>query len=131
MDNFVSFFLQIKEILVATVAAAGAIAAIYGWIVKPFKKQIELDKKQSEKIDELIVKVDNLEKKVEANQAEYVRDRLQTLHNRYCSELGWASAEEKRRVIDWYEEYCKRGYNHLAKSYAEDIIRLPEQPPKN
>jgi len=103
---------------------------IYGWIIRPFKRQAEIDREQGRKIDELIVKVDNIEKKVESNQAEYVRDRLQTLHERYCNELGWASSEEKRRIIDWYEEYRKRGYNHLSASYADDIIKLPEKPNK-
>lgn len=89
-----------------------------------------MDKLQNDKIDMLIEKVESIDQRVEAHQAEYVRDRLQTLHNKYCSELGWASAEEKRRVIDWYEEYKRRGYNHLAETYADDIIRLPECPPK-
>ena len=109
-------------------AIIGAVGVIYGYVIRPFKKQAELDRLQTEKIDKLIAKVEAIDKRVETNQAEYVRDRLQTLHNRYCSELGWASAEEKRRVIDWYEEYRKRGYNHLAETYADDIIRLPEKP---
>ena len=120
----------LKELLTAIVAIFGAIGVIYGWIIRPFRKQAELDREQGRKIDELINKVDNLEKKVDANQAEYVRDRLQTLHEKYCNELGWASAEEKRRLVDWYEDYRRRGYNHLAESYATDIIKLPESPLK-
>lgn len=120
----------LKELLTAIVAIFGAIGVIYGWIVRPLKKQAERDREQTEKIDELIGKVNALEEKVEANQAEYVRDRLQTLHERYVNELGWASAEEKRRIVDWYDEYRARGYNHLSSSYADDIIRLPEKPVK-
>lgn len=101
---------------------------IYGWVIRPFKKQADRDREQSYKIDSLIQKVENLEKKVDQNQAEYVRDRLQTMHEKYCNELGWASAEEKRRIVDWYESYRARGYNHLAETYADDIIRLPEHP---
>ena len=120
----------LKELLTAIVAIFGAIGVIYGWIIRPFKKQAELDQEQGRKIDELIGKVDSLEMKVERNQAEYVRDRLQTLHERYCNELGWASPEEKRRIIDWYDDYRARGYNHLSASYADDIIHLPEKPNK-
>lgn len=76
-----------------------------------------------------MIAVEELKKQVDANQAEYVRDRLQTLRERYRNELGWASAEEKRRILDWYEEYSKRGYNHLATTYAEDIMNLPEKAP--
>lgn len=101
---------------------------IYGWVIRPFKKQAELDRDQTEKLDNLIKCVETLKKQVDDNQAEYVRDRLQTLHEKYCNELGWASAEEKRRIIDWFEVYRKRGYNHLSDSYADDIIRLPEKP---
>ena len=119
-----------KELLTAVVALVGAIAVIYGWLIKPIRKQQDLDRVQSQKIDELIKSVQDLRKEVTDNQAVYVRDRLQTLHERYCNELGWASAEEKRRVVDWYEEYRKRGFNHLAESYADDIIKLPEKPPQ-
>ena len=77
----------------------------------------------------MVISVDELRKQVDEHQAEYVRDRLQTLHERYCNELGWVSASEKRRIIDWYEEYRKRGYNHLADTYAEDILKLPEKAP--
>ena len=123
-----SWVFGLKEFLTTIVAIGGAVAVIYGWIIRPFKKQAELDQQQQVKIDSLITKVDNLEKKVDANQAEYVRDRLQTMHEKYCNELGWASAEEKRRIVDWYEDYRNRGYNHLAESYADDIIKLPEKP---
>lgn len=117
-----------KELLTAIVAIVGAIGVIYGWVIRPFRKQAEMDREQTAKIDSLINKVDALENRVKANQAEYVRDRLQTLHNKYCTELGWVSADEKRRIIEWYESYRERGYNHLAESYADDILRLPEKP---
>ena len=128
MEEISGWLFSARDLLTALVAVVTAVGVIYGWVVRPIKKQQELDKQQSEKIDKLVEAVDELRKKVDDHQAEYVRDRLQTLHERYCNELGWASPEEKRRVIDWYEEYKKRGYNHLADTYAQDIMRLPEKP---
>ena len=129
MEQISGWLFTARDLLTALVAVVTAVGVIYGWVIRPIRKQQELDKIQSEKIDKLVVAVENLKKQVDENQAEYVRDRLQTLHERYCSELGWASAEEKRRVVDWYDSYSRRGYNHLAATYAEDIMKLPERPP--
>ena len=129
MEQISGWLFSVRDLLTALVAVVTAVGVIYGWVVKPIKRQQELDKLQSEKIDKLVVAVDELKKQVDANQAEYVRDRLQTMHEKYCNELGWASAEEKRRIVDWYEDYRRRGYNHLAETYAEDIVKLPERPP--
>jgi len=129
MEQISGWLFTARDLLTALVAVVTAVGVIYGWVVRPIKKQQELDKQQSEKIDKLVVAVEDLKKQVDANQAEYVRDRLQTLHEKYCNELGWASAEEKRRIVDWYEDYRRRGYNHLAETYAEDIVKLPERPP--
>lgn len=129
MEQFSGWLFSVRDLLTALVAVVTAVGVIYGWVIKPIKRQQELDKLQSEKIDKLVVAVDELKKQVDANQAEYVRDRLQTMHEKYCNELGWASAEEKRRIVDWYEDYRRRGYNHLAETYAEDIVKLPERPP--
>lgn len=129
MEQISGWLFSVRDLLTALVAVVTAVGVIYGWVIKPIKRQQELDKLQSEKIDKLVVAVDELKKQVDANQAEYVRDRLQTMHEKYCNELGWASAEEKRRIVDWYEDYRRRGYNHLAETYAEDIVKLPERPP--
>lgn len=128
MDTITTFVFGAKEWLTAIVALVGAVAVIAGWVVRPIKKQAALDRLQMEKIDALTKSVDDLRKQFNQHQVEYVHDRLQTLHEKYCNELGWVSASEKRRVIEWYESYCARGHNHLAQSYAEDIIKLPEKP---
>lgn len=128
MDTITTFVFGAKEWLTAIVALVGAVAVIAGWVVRPIKKQAALDRLQMEKIDALTKSVDDLRKQFNQHQVEYVHDRLQTLHEKYCNELGWVSASEKRRVIEWYEAYCARGHNHLAQSYAEDIIKLPEKP---
>ncbi len=88
--EFAQWILGAKELLTAVIAIVGAVGVIYGWVVRPFKKQAELDRQQTVKIDEIMKKVEQLDQKVESHQAEYVRDRLQTLHNKYCNELGWA-----------------------------------------
>lgn len=128
MGDVANWIFGAKEIVTALVALIGALAVIYGWVIRPFKKQAELDRIQGEKIDGLIESVNELKKQVDNHQTEYVRDRLQTLHERYVNELGWASAEEKRRIVDWYDEYRAKGYNHLSQTYTQDIMNLPEKP---
>ncbi len=130
MEPVTQWLFGAKDFLTAIVALVGAIAVIYGWVVRPFKKQAELDRIQGKKIDELIDSVKELKERFDNHQVEYVRDRLQTLHERHVNELGWASAEEKRRIIDWYDKYREKGYNHLSSTYAQDILNLPEKPPK-
>ena len=121
----------LKDWVTAIVALVGAVGIIVGWIVRPIKKQQELDKVQNQKIDEIIASIEHLKKQVEANQCEYVRDRLQTLREHYCREIGWATAEEKRRIIEWYESYRAKGFNHLSTNYVHDIESLPEYPNEN
>lgn len=129
MGDMANWIIGAKEIVTALVALVGALAVIYGWVIRPFKKQAELDREQGRKIDDLIASVNELKKQVDEHQTEYVRDRLQTMHERYVNELGWASAEEKRRIVDWYDAYRAKGYNHLSQTYAQDIMSLPEKAP--
>lgn len=129
-----AWFFGVKDWLTALVAIMAAVGTIYGWVIRPIKQSIqhqqELDKKQTDKIDELKKMIEDLSKRMDSNQSEYIRDRLETLREHYCYEVGWATAEEKRRVIEWYESYRKRGYNHLASNYVKDIENLPERPGK-
>lgn len=41
-----SWVFGLKEFLTTIVAIGGAVAVIYGWIIRPFKKQAELDQQQ-------------------------------------------------------------------------------------
>ena len=125
--GMIDWIRMIKDILTYIVAIGGAVVAIRSWLIKPIKKQMELDKEQTAKIDQIIIKVNDLEKQVEANQAELVHDRLQTLHEKHCYELGWCSATEKSRIIEWYNDYHAKGYNHLVDTYVDDISKLPEK----
>lgn len=129
-----AWFFGVKDWLTALVAIVAAVGTIYGWVIRPIKQSIlhqqELDKQQTSKIDELKHMIEDLSKRVDSNQAEYIRDRLQTLREHYCHEVGWASIEEKRRIVEWYEDYRRRGFNHLSESYIHDIESLPERPTK-
>lgn len=124
------WIININDILKALMGIAAFIVAIYGLITKPLKKQAEMDRTQNDKLDNLSNEIKEIKQRIHDNQQEYVHDRLQTLRERYVYELGWASADEKRRIIEWYEVYKEHGYNHLSNTYVEDIRNLPERPPE-
>ncbi len=139
MEQINTWLFNARDWLTALVSVITAVAAIYGWVIKPIKaqqakqqemvrRQEELDHEQTRKIDEVMQMLRSLSDRVDRNQAEYIRDRLQTLREHYCHEIGWATAEEKRRIIEWYESYRARGFNHLAETYVKDIESLPEAP---
>ena len=134
IEQVSTWFFGVKDWLTALVAIIAAVGTIYGWVIRPIKQSIqhqqELDQQQTKKIDEVKTMIEDLSKRVDSNQSEYVRDRLETLREHYCYEVGWASAEEKRRIIEWYESYRARGFNHLSESYVKDIEKLPERPQK-
>ena len=82
-------------------------------------------------IDELRdtkTQIDVIKAEITSNRAEYIRDRLQSLHEYHCNEIGWVSSTEKQRIIEWYEEYHNLGFNHIVDTYVDDIARLPEHP---
>lgn len=54
-------------------------------------------------------------------------DRLNQMYN-HLIDQGWCSYSEKMMVQDWYKSYTSKGRNHLAESYMEDVLSLPEHP---
>lgn len=127
--KMISWLGYLKDILTYLVAIGTAVAAIRAFIMKPLKKQAELDKLQTERLNSLCLKLDALTEKVDKNQAEFCWDRLESMHSKYCDELKWCPAAEKERIIKWYTEYKAKGLDHLADTYIDDLSKLPEHPP--
>lgn len=118
------WFMILKDFVVALVAFGTAWLTQRKWIMQPIKKQAERDQQQNAKIDALMHKVD----KIESNCADIMWDRLSSLHDMYCYELGWCSAAEKARICQMHRRYKDAGYDHLAATYEEEVMKLPEHP---
>lgn len=56
-------------------------------------------------------------------------ERLQHAHDE-AMQRGWCSAAEKNRLTALHRRYTARGRNHLAASYEQQLLALPEHPPE-
>lgn len=110
---------ELKQLLLAIVEIGGALGVLYGWIVKPIKAIKEQNEQQSVDIKQLTDDVAYLQ-----------GDRLNQAHEHYINK-GWCTGSKKRELERWYKAYKKAGHNHLADSYIDDIMNLPEDPPAN
>ena len=103
-------FLKIASDNLALIVGIGtSLVAIYNWVAKPLKKMAERDRAQDSDISMLLW------------------DRLSQAHAYYMTR-GWASAQEKERLIAMHKAYQDRGRNHLTETYEKDILALPEKP---
>ena len=105
-----AFIESMQDHLGTIVALVTALVAIYKWVAVPLKKLLERDKAQDNDISMILW------------------DRLSQAHNFYTTR-GWASAEEKERLIAMHKAYQDRGRNHLSDSFEQDLLKLPEHPP--
>ena len=55
-------------------------------------------------------------------------DRLAQAHS-YWMHKGYCPPQDRRRLIDMHKVYAARGLNHLADSWEEDLLVLPNEPP--
>ena len=64
-------------------------------------------------------------KALDEDTADLLCSQLTREHDYYLTR-GWCSAADKRRLEDIYTRYKRRGRNHVAERYMEDITALPE-----
>ena len=109
----------IRDYLLVIIEIGTSIGVIYKWIISPLKKL-------NEKVDQQNKKIDSQEEDI----ADVLCDRLQQAHDYYCNVQKWCSAVEKERIVGMYTRYRSKGRNHLADHNEQDILDLPEHPPK-
>lgn len=102
-----------------------SLCVIYKWLAKPLQEIKAENKSQSEKLN----KLSEDQKLLFEDTADLLCSQLTTEHDYYIRR-GWCSSADKRRLDDVYTRYKKRGRNHVASSYMDDIVRLPEHDPK-
>ncbi len=94
---------------VQIVTFGGAIMAIYGWFARPMR---EIRK-------EIAI--------INDDTGDLLCDRLTQAHDYYMRE-GYCPEGEKRRLCDLHRRYRSRGKNHLADSFEQDLLGLPDEP---
>lgn len=110
-------------------AIGGALGAIYKWVVEPLKKAIAAQSNRFDKIDEKMDRLCEDIKQTNDDIADVLGDRLTQAHDDFMR-LGWCTAADKKRFCDMHQRYKARGHNHLVEKYEEDLLGLPEMPPK-
>ncbi len=90
------------DALVWLVGVCVALGALYGWIAKPIKT-------------------------IMGNTDALMGDRLAQAHDHWVHK-GYCPPDDKVRLVDIHQRYAKRGLNHLAASFEEDLLRLPDEP---
>ncbi len=57
-------------------------------------------------------------------------DRLFQAHD-YYMDKGYCSTERKQFLCEMFQAYHDKGLNHLSAYYQEDLLKLPDKPPKS
>ena len=76
--------------------------------------------------------LEQLQKDMKRNDdynAALLRERLESAYTVYVLRMGWCPSGEKRMLMDLFDLYTERGWNHLNKRYQEHIMALPETAP--
>lgn len=95
----------------------------YGrWRIKnpPFKRTV-------------LRQLEKLSTELESNRLEYedyfaalIRERLESAYTIYVLRLGWCPIGEKSMLMELFDMYSAKGFNHLSVNYKEKIQALPE-----
>lgn len=118
------------DVLKWIVGAGAAIIAIRGWVISPIKR---LQTQQNTINLEITNELQSLKKNIGVLQedvADVLGERLGQAYHHYMK-IGWCTQQEKQYYIGMHARYSAHGHNHLAEKYEEDLIALPERPPKN
>jgi len=107
---------------------ASAIMAVIGLIAllarKPYTKwrnREETEKKAQKEFQQQVL--DGI-KSISEDVGDLQCDRLTQAHDYYVA-LGYCPSDTKQALCKMKDSYSSKGRNHLAASYEEDILDLP------
>ena len=95
------------------VAIITGLTFLYGWIAKPIKEIQTENKEQSKKLDQL-----------DSDTADLLCSQLCREHDFFMNK-GYCPTSDKVRIQAIYARYKKRGRNHLADAFMDDLMALP------
>lgn len=114
-------------------AIASAVTAVLalsaGLLIKPWRahkqKKAARDKAEADFRAAVLDKLDALNDDV----ADLQYERLSQAHDFYTGR-GWCPTSKKDQLCTMYKSYTAKGRNHLSKFYEQEILALPDTPPK-
>jgi len=101
-------------IQIATVGAA--IIVIWKWFAKPLGNVNEQLKAVNSRLDV-----------IQEDTGDILCDRLTQAHD-YHTRKGFCTQGDKARLVAMHKRYTDLGRNHLASTYEQDLLKLPEEP---
>lgn len=111
MQAVLDWFTGAGEFLKWVVGVGAAVGAIWGFLGKPIKAMRgEMSTVQG--ITDMLM-----------------GDRLAQAHDHWMQK-GYCPPLDKHRLVAMHAAYEKRGLNHLTKTYEQDLLTLPDKPPK-
>lgn len=103
---------QYGDLIIWFGSVIAAIGAVWALVTKPIKA--------------LGGKVDTMQGDTDL----LMGDRLAQAHDHWMRK-GYCPPLDKTRLVEMHARYAKRGLNHLAQSYEEDLLDLPDVPPSS
>lgn len=114
-------------VIASAVTAVLALGA--GLLIKPWRahkqKKAARDKAEADFRAAVLDKLDALNDDV----ADLQYERLSQAHDFYTGR-GWCPTSKKDQLCTMYKSYTAKGRNHLSKFYEQEILALPDTPPK-
>lgn len=116
-----------------TVGAISGVIGLVKLVVQPLVKAWKRHRERHPPFRRTVLKaLDELQTGMKQNDdynAALLRERLESAYTVYVLQMGWCPSGEKRMLMDLFEMYTDRGWNHLNKRYRETIEALPETAP--
>lgn len=112
---------------------AGAVATTYGLISAIKKAYAKWREKHPTFRRTVLTALEELkqgQRELEDYNAAMLRERLESAYTVYVKEMGWCPSGQKRMVLQLFEIYEEKGWNHLSDCYKQEITDLPESKEK-
>ena len=124
--------LKFIGLVVGTVTGVWGLARL---VVAPLKKRytawrLKHPAFREKVLDALNVISDRMDQ-LDDFQAAMLRERLESAYTVYAIDMQWCPTGEKHMLVELYDLYTSRGWNHINKRYREIIMALPEHPPND
>lgn len=120
---------KIKQAALWVGAVLSAIAGVV-LMVKNIRKWREenpsFKRRMMKAVERLTDLTEDMQKESEERFVVQTKMDLERSYTLYVRRLGWCPPGDKSALLELYDLYSGKGYNHLAANYKERIEALPE-----